>query len=35
MFVNNTGDRSNAGSLLYLAPELLLGDDRTNPALDI
>ena len=33
---NNQGERSNAGSLLYLAPEVLGGiDNRANPALDI
>jgi serine/threonine protein kinase len=33
---NNHGERSGAGSLLYLAPEVISGeDDRANPALDI
>ena len=33
---NNQGERSDAGSLLYLAPEVLGGiDNRANPALDI
>jgi serine/threonine protein kinase len=33
---NNRGERSDAGSLLYLAPEVLSGEDnRANPALDV
>ena len=33
---NNHGERSDAGSLLYLAPEILSGENnRANPALDI
>ena len=33
---NNHGERSDAGSLLYLAPEVLSGENnRANPALDI
>lgn len=33
---NNNGERSDAGSLLYLAPEVLSGENnRANPALDI
>lgn len=33
---NNNGERSDAGSLLYLAPEILSGENnRANPALDI
>ena len=33
---NNKGERSDAGSLLYLAPEVLSGEDnRANPALDV
>ncbi|OMJ91754.1 hypothetical protein SteCoe_5655 [Stentor coeruleus] len=34
--VGATGERSDAGSLLYIAPEVLSGtDNRANPALDI
>ncbi|OMJ85479.1 hypothetical protein SteCoe_13164 [Stentor coeruleus] len=34
--VGATGERSDAGSLLYIAPEVLSGtDNRANPALDV
>ena len=34
--VNGQGDRSDAGSLLYLAPEVLSGaDNKSTPALDV